>query len=127
VRRESPGEPVAWSLPRREPPLLVLAARSRQTHYEQAIESFRIRLLDARGSVLEFSDRFLSKRITATSSPRRSNILIHPEEVVRVVLLLDVRETLIVIPVTGLHALLPLVHHEVHIRASSRVAMQSLP
>ncbi len=56
---------------------------------------------------------------TAVKSRSRSDILIYAEKVCRVIFLLQLREALVIIPVTRLHACLAfVVHHEVDIAAA---------
>ena len=56
------------------------------------------------------------------------DVLVHPEQVVRVVAPLHLHEPVVVLPVGGLHALAALVvHEEVDVRAPGRVRVQRLP
>ena len=57
----------------------------------------------------------------------RLDVLVHAEEVVRVVGGLDRGQPLVVAAVGGLHPLLALVHHEVHVAAARRVRVLGLP
>src|ERR671915_387133 len=49
------------------------------------------------------------------------DVLVHVEDVVRVVARLDLREPLVVVGVRGPHPALPLVHHEVDVGAAGGV------
>lgn len=49
---------------------------------------------------------------------RRLDVLIHAEEVIRVVRRLDPGKAIIVLTVRGMHQILPLVHHHVDVAAS---------
>ena len=53
---------------------------------------------------------------------RRTNVLIHPEKVCGIVSPLHRREAIVVLPEGGPHAFLALLHNEVDIGASGRVA-----
>ena len=61
------------------------------------------------------------------SGGRGPDVLIHPEQVRRVVLVLDSDEPLVVVTVSCLDPFLSLVHHEVHVGSASRVGMQRIP
>src|SRR5262245_25476269 len=61
-------------------------------------------------------------RVTSRS-PLRLDVLVDPEDVVGVVGGLDGRQPVVVLPVAGAHALLPLLHHHVHIRPTGRERM----
>ena len=52
---------------------------------------------------------------------RRLDVLVHAEQVRRVVPLLHLRETAVVPPVRRSNAIVPLVHHEVYVRAAGGV------
>jgi hypothetical protein len=62
--------------------------------------------------------------ITVTSLYGGLDVLIHVEEVSRVVLVLERHQPLIVSPVGRLDALLPFIHQEVNVASFSRVGMQ---
>src|SRR6516165_5248403 len=81
--------------------------------------SNRVRL--AISSPADGISRFLDPRAL-----RRANVLVHPEEVSRIVLLLDRGQTVVVLAEGGSHALLALLHHEVDIGASGRVRVQGV-
>src|SRR6266568_2400891 len=55
------------------------------------------------------------------------NVLVNPEEIVRVVAGLDPGEPVVVGPVAGTDPVGPLVHHEVHVRSPGGGRMQRLP
>src|SRR5947207_10578303 len=56
-----------------------------------------------------------------------TDVLVHVEEVVRVVLCLGLRQPLVVAAVGGLNPLLSLLHHEVDVGAAEGVWMKRLP
>src|SRR4051812_36482910 len=60
---------------------------------------------------------------------RRADVLVDPEDVLRVVLGLDPRESVVVVAVRRLHALLARVAfaHEVHVAAARRVRVDRVP
>src|SRR5437868_7990622 len=68
------------------------------------------------------TSNFLTTRSLGTSllSARRLDVLVHVEEVVRVVRRLDLGEPLVVLAVARLHAILALLHHHVHVGAARR-------
>src|SRR6187399_3023852 len=55
-----------------------------------------------------------------------SDVLIHSEQVRRIVFRLDPGQAVVVVSERRLHALLPLVHHEVHVRATGRIRVQGI-
>jgi hypothetical protein len=65
--------------------------------------------------------------IAVTSLDGRLDVLIHTEEIGWIVLALDGRQALIVVPVAGFDALLALFHHEIYVRAARRMGMQIVP
>src|SRR3954451_8071307 len=54
----------------------------------------------------------------------RLDVLVDPEEVLRVVRRLDAGQAVVVVAVARAHPLLALVHHHVHVRAAGRVGVQ---
>src|SRR5436190_10954157 len=59
-------------------------------------------------------------------SGRGLDVLVHVEDVVRIVLPLDLREPVVVLAVGGLNSLLALVHDHVQVGAAGRIRMERL-
>ena len=86
-------------------------------------------------SGLEFTTYRLSNgRRRASTAPvallqlsLRGDVLIDPEEVLRVDLCLDRLQARVVVPIGGLHPVGSFVHHEVHVRPAGRIGMQRIP
>src|SRR4249920_612565 len=55
------------------------------------------------------------------------NVLIHAEQVSRVVALLDLGQTIVVFSVCRADPVLTFVHHEIYVCASCRIGMQRVP
>src|SRR5438105_10404431 len=55
------------------------------------------------------------------------DVLIHAKEIGGIVLALDGRQALVIVPVARFDALLALFHHEIHVRAARRIGMHILP
>ena len=68
-----------------------------------------------------------SRRLDTDNQPAAGRMFwFTRKRLLRVVLALDLRQPRVVVAVGGLHALLALVHHEVHVGAARRVGVQRL-
>src|SRR5262245_2483782 len=79
---------------------------------------------------LEYQPRFARwgcQLLATLSCASGLDVLVYPEEVPGVILLLDRRETFVVVAISGLNPILALFHHEIHVGSTRRVRMESAP